>query len=236
MLGLSWYCLQAKEHPLAKILPLLGEITGSVGGSTFARNAGGSYVRARAAGTNPNTIKQQRARAFLGSNASRFEQITQTQKDEWADFALYWNSIQPQGSKLNLTAAQLYTTLNVARQYGGMAPVSTPPTAVRPAALTTLTADPHESTVDLTWTPSPLGSGQRVLLWQAPPHNGGRRARFHDATICAVTTSAAGTSPDTIALAHPMQIGQSASFWGVHIQTTDWVLGPPIRLEATRTT
>lgn len=221
---------------MAKILPILGELQGSVAGTTFARNKGGSYVRARAAGTNPNSTKQQKARVALGNSSRRWAGLSQTNRDLWNDFAARTNALAPHGSDPPLTGHQLFTAWNSARRYFDQPVSDAPPAAGRPARLTAVTADPHELTVDLTWTPSPLGSGQRVICWQSPPHGGGRAPRFNQAQLCGVTDSASGTSPDDLPLAFPMLIGQVAAFWVGWINTADWTIGPFTRVDVARAT
>lgn len=63
---------------------IISAASGSVGGLTFSRNAGGAYVRARAVPTNPATDRQTAVRTALGSaNQSWDLDLTDDQQNAW---------------------------------------------------------------------------------------------------------------------------------------------------------
>jgi len=64
------------------------QLTGSLGGDTFARNRSGNYVRARTKPINPNTAKQVLVRAVLADLTTRWAQtLTSTQRAAWNLYA-----------------------------------------------------------------------------------------------------------------------------------------------------
>lgn len=72
---------------MAKLTVLLGELSGSIGGVTFARNKAGQYARQRVTPTNPNSEAQDRARATFGTVSAGFHSLTPFQKSQWQTFA-----------------------------------------------------------------------------------------------------------------------------------------------------
>lgn len=64
------------------------QMSGSVAGSTFARNRYGNYVRARTVPTNPNTALQQKVRNSMAFLTSRWSQtLTPVQRTAWGLYA-----------------------------------------------------------------------------------------------------------------------------------------------------
>jgi len=60
------------------------QMTGSIGGTTFARNRYGNYARARTKPTNPNTANQQAVRSTLASLPDRWAQtLDAAQRTAW---------------------------------------------------------------------------------------------------------------------------------------------------------
>lgn len=60
------------------------QMSGSIAGTTHARNASGNYVRARTKPVNPNTARQQRARAAMAMLTVRWaETLTVAQRASW---------------------------------------------------------------------------------------------------------------------------------------------------------
>lgn len=68
---------------MAKIKNYIGELSGKLGGYIFARNKGGSYVRAFATPTNPRTIAQIRARGIFSSAVTGWHALTDATKQLW---------------------------------------------------------------------------------------------------------------------------------------------------------
>lgn len=64
------------------------QMSGSVAGSTFARNRYGNYVRARTVPTNPNTSYQQKVRNSMSLLTSRWSQtLSAAQRTAWNLYA-----------------------------------------------------------------------------------------------------------------------------------------------------
>lgn len=71
--------------------PLIGEIRGSQGGTTFSRNRFGPYTRNRSVPVNPNSGRQVSVRANLAAVVEAWSNLlTETQRDAWR---LYGNNV-----------------------------------------------------------------------------------------------------------------------------------------------
>lgn len=85
---------------------------GSVGGTTFSRNAAGSYMRARVKPTDPNTAAQSAQRAIIAAVSSAWRALTSAERSAWSVFATEAN----QGGLLtpgkSLTGQQWYMRCN----------------------------------------------------------------------------------------------------------------------------
>jgi len=64
------------------------DMRGSIGGSTFARNKGGNYARARMKPCNPRSTLQSARRARMGHLAKYWSNaLTEQQRDDWRAYA-----------------------------------------------------------------------------------------------------------------------------------------------------
>jgi hypothetical protein len=73
---------------MAKIISsVFGELRGKLGGSVFARNQFGMYVRSHILPVNPNTIAQRRSRALFADAVQAYCTLTPAQKAAWTDYA-----------------------------------------------------------------------------------------------------------------------------------------------------
>lgn len=220
---------------MAKILPIHGELAGSISGTTFARNKGGAYVRAKAKGTNRNSIAQQRARNGFGNASAAWAALTQQQKDLWNDAARQVTGVQPFGSASNLTGHQLFVGYNAIRRGfsgGGGSPVTSPPTAARPGVLTTLAIVVTETLATLTYTPTPVPNSGLLMVYQTKPHLPGRTPRRSEGQFCGRTGSPG--SPQSVTLHTPMLVGQTSRFFVAIYDTTNLTFGPFMVADVTR--
>lgn len=104
------------------------QMTGSIAGSTFARNRYGNYARARTKPTNPNTPGQQAVRNALSQLTTRWAQtLTAVQRTAWN---LYGSSVSMKnrlGEAVFLTGFNHYIRSNTFRLVGGYATVDDGP-------------------------------------------------------------------------------------------------------------
>lgn len=93
------------------------EMRGSIGGTTYSRNRGGNYARAKTTPINPNTALQQTVRAAMAFLTDRWSQtLTAAQRTAWN---LYGNSTAMQnrlGETVFLTGFNHYIRSNMIRK------------------------------------------------------------------------------------------------------------------------
>lgn len=86
--------------------------SGSIGGTTFARNRFGMYTRARSMPVNPNTAFQQARRAAMGTAAAYWSVITDAQRSAWDAYAAGSPTTNSLGQTVYLTGAQQFVACN----------------------------------------------------------------------------------------------------------------------------
>jgi hypothetical protein len=108
---------------MAKVEFINSILSGKLGGSVYARNRGGAYVRAYARNINPNTDAQNGARNSFGVASSSYHTLTPEQKSLWNEFAsIYTGRKGTPGSRLsgfNAYIAVCNTVQNMNRLWTG---------------------------------------------------------------------------------------------------------------------
>lgn len=100
--------------------PAVAEISGSVGGTTFARNRFGAYMRNRTIPVNPNSSHQQAVRNAVAQLAARWSQVlTSDQRSEWNSYGANVTVQNALGQDVNLTGFQQYIRSNSVRTARG---------------------------------------------------------------------------------------------------------------------
>lgn len=101
-------------------------ISGKSGGSVFAHNKNGNYVRRLGIATQPQTAKQTLARSIFGVISRMWGALTQEQRDAWKN----WGAANPKtdqfGDSRPLTGRQAFISVNSNLQTVGLAPLSSP--------------------------------------------------------------------------------------------------------------
>ena len=89
------------------------QMSGSIGGTTFARNRGGNYARARTKPINPNTGAQQLVRSALAQLTTRWSQtLTGVQRTAWNLYAANVVMTNRLGESINLSGYNHYIRSN----------------------------------------------------------------------------------------------------------------------------
>lgn len=105
------------------------QVSGSIGGTTFSRNKGGLYTRARSVPVNPNSPAQISARNAFSSLVNAWTEIlTPTQRDAWDLYALNTPVTNVFGDSKTLTGQQMYIRSNQPRVRDNQARVDAGPT------------------------------------------------------------------------------------------------------------
>jgi len=198
---------------MAKFLPLLGSLSGSIGDNTFSNNKGGPYVRRRSNPTNPTSARQTAARAILATVSAAWAAQTSGNRQAWADYAALNPFTDPLGTTFQLSGQQMFCALNARLLQAGTTIVSTPPIASTLAAFTTLTPTlTAPATISIVHAATPLGAAERMQLWMCLPSTAGRDPNFKQARLVGYS-AAANASPAAFTSPFPFATGQVVNLW-----------------------
>lgn len=199
-----------------KVIPVMGPLSGSLGGFTASHNKGGAYFRQRVIPTDPNSTRQQIVRAAMSSMVQRWTNtLTALQRAGWDTYGQNVEMTDVQGQSLFLSGQQQYLRTNVARVRAGLGPVDTAPTIfdlgepVTGIETTTGAVDDTMGELSGAWSTNVLFATATseigvVIVQLGPPINSTRnffKGPFQLSTIAGVTASSSSQSIDTASAA-----------------------------------
>lgn len=127
------------------------QVSGSVGGLTYAHNKGGMYTRGRSIPTNPKTLQQQAVRNGLQLTSNAWSAtLTSAQRDAWNTYAFNVPMVDSLGESRKVSGNAMYNRSNVIRIQAGLTSVAAGPTTFTLATLTNPTVSGVASTGVLT--------------------------------------------------------------------------------------
>lgn len=106
---------------------LLADIRGSIGGTTYSRNRGGSYARNRTVPINPQSTSQTRARSDLAYYSVQWSSLTGDQRVAWNQYAETVVAVNVLGESITYTGQQMYVRSNTLLSLANLAAVTIPP-------------------------------------------------------------------------------------------------------------
>jgi len=105
------------------------QMSGSIGGTCFARNSAGNYARARTTPVNPQSTAQEKIRAVVAYLTDRWlETVTALQRAAWGDYATAVAMKNRLGESIHLSGFNHYIRSNAALLYADAAVVDAAPT------------------------------------------------------------------------------------------------------------
>ena len=113
---------------MARVIYTFGELRGSVGGLTFQPNTSGSIVRQRPQCKKSSTTKQQVAHQAHQKYLYDWQQLNNTEKDEWNYYASIHNKDDKYGNSKKLTGANWFESVNYMRTLLSLSNFTSPPT------------------------------------------------------------------------------------------------------------
>lgn len=153
---------------MAKFTPgaLVGQISGSVGGTVFSHNRFGPYMRRRAVPVTSTTPAALAAKAALAAGSTAWQAMAAADKLAWNAWALVNPVINSLGQAQTLTGHQAYTGLFARGTKLALTPPALPPLIPAPSPLVTLTqsCDIGGGTFDLTFSSTPLGADKSLWI------------------------------------------------------------------------
>lgn len=118
-----------KGHQVKFKSQIITQASGSIGGTTYSRNKGGMYQRARAIPTNPNSPQQAAVRSIMGNLAIIWGSVlTVAQRAVWTIYAEQVPLIDRLGSAMNVTGLNMFIRSNTPRVQAGLDYVAGGPT------------------------------------------------------------------------------------------------------------
>ena len=214
---------------------LVSQVSGSVGGATFAHNQGGLYMRSRTVPTNPRSTQQVQVRTALGGLSNQWvNTLSAAQRTAWQVYSTNVKYIGPLGDSRSIGALANYNRSNVPRVQVGLPIVSNAPTNyttggfVQPTV--TATASTSRLTVSFTGSDSWVSAaGSGMLVFVSRPQN--QSINFFKGPYRlagAITGTATGVaSPATLALPFATSAGQKL-FYRVQVSQADGRYSLPV--------
>lgn len=87
---------------------LATQVSGSIGGTTFAQAKGAMYMRSRGGMTNPNTTRQVQARAAFSAGIQAWNALTDAERDSWDGYAQAVTTTNKLGDSIHLSGQNWY--------------------------------------------------------------------------------------------------------------------------------
>lgn len=202
---------------MAIISPIHGSMRGRIGGNVYSHNKGGDYVRLGTTPTNPQTSRQQTTRTLLGNHAGRWTSVlTQAQRDAWDVYAAANPVKNSLGEDILISGLAWFVKCNTVLSDAGATTINEPPISAAPTGLLTVSIDiSAATTMDVTFTATPLGAGDRLISWVSLPVSSGATPNKAQTRLCGYSAAAA-TSPQAVTTPHSFQSGERAvGYFGV---------------------
>jgi len=118
---------------LIKLGPNVAGISGSIGGTTYARNRAGSYARNRTKPTVPNSTKRAQINALMGDLIQTWQStLTTAERTAWDNAASLTSFPNRLGEAFTPTGVNLYIRSNMIMNLIGRPIVAVPP--IQPVA------------------------------------------------------------------------------------------------------
>ena len=155
--------------------PVVGQISGRIGGSVYSRNRGGPYIRNGAIPTVSTSIYAENAKQRLAIYSAYWASLTDPQRLAWKNWAKQNPITNRLGHKIMLSGHMALVQLNVNIDNAGGTPIVVPPVVAPPTGLLTLSAtyDIGAGAFDIIYTSTPLSADQVLFIWGAVVDNPG---------------------------------------------------------------
>jgi hypothetical protein len=112
---------------MAQFRSILGDIRGSIAGTTFSRNGNAAYMRNRATPVNPRSTGQTLSRTALAYVSTLWRSLTQPLQDGWKALAATVPYQDKMGNTSFYSGFQLFVKLNKTLQSNGLATIQAAP-------------------------------------------------------------------------------------------------------------
>ena len=146
--------------------PVVGRISGGLGGHVFSHNRGGMYMRTRAVPCQPSTTYKTNAMNYFALASQAWKALTDVQRAGWKQWASENLVTNRLGEAKELVANAAYVQLNSRVLWALGTQIDDPPIGAAPTPLLTitLTTDLGVGTFQLAYTATPLEAYQHLWI------------------------------------------------------------------------
>jgi len=215
------------------------QVSGSIGGTTYARNRYGMYARSRAMPVNPNTSYQQLVRAYVAQLAAAWSaELDDDQRAAWNTYAANVPLVDKLGTPQYVTGLNHFIRSNSVRLRAGLARVDDGPSELYLPWFTnpTIAANSGTEQLSVTFTNTDEWAGEvggAMLVFASSPQpatvNFFKGPYRYLGKIAGAATPP--TSPQSFSLPYDLTAGQRV-FARIEIVRADGRVSNPFRLDA----
>ena len=220
--------------------PVVGRISGRVGGHVFSHNRGGMYIRTAAVPCQPTTPYKTNAQNYFALASQAWKALTDVKRAGWKQFASENLITNRLGEPKELTANACYAQLNSRILWAQAVQIDDPPVGAAPTPLLTitLTTDLGVGTFQLAYTDTPLGASEHLWI-SACVMNSDAITYIKNRLKLVHVSEAAAASPladlDTILDDRfgTLQVGQQVVVLAAVFDSATGLLSAPLRADST---
>ena len=146
--------------------------SGKLGGHVYSKNRGGNYIRTNKVPSNPRTAAQILARSRFGQASAGWKELTELQRNAWAEFAANNPFTDSLGDQRHLSASSAYTRSANNLLSIGETPITTPADvneAITFSEFSGAFASPSTAGVQFVSLDTSDAGGARLLVKASPP-------------------------------------------------------------------
>lgn len=220
---------------LVKFGPMVAEVSGKIGGSVYARNRGGAYVRDWTKPLVSTSSYALAAKARLAAYAQAWQGLTDAQRASWKAWAQSNPITNRLGEPRVLSGSQAYVQINGVLGAIGSSTISVPPTGTAPLALATLVADADigAGDFDLTYTATPTAADDKLYIQACVVASAGIRYVTNLYRLIGVSAAAQASPFDVQSLFEARfgtpNVGDTVHFAVSVVDSVTGLLSQPIR-------
>jgi hypothetical protein len=185
--------------------------SGKIGGHVASHNRGGAYFRTKVTPINPQSTDQGTVRNRLSGLATGWGGLTDAQRSSWNAAVELYKKTNIFGDTVKPSGFNLYVGLNSNILLAGGSEISLPLTPVEIVPITALSiaADISDSTVAVTFAPTPVPA-DHTLIVAGTPILGPGKTFVKNLFRKYGSVAAAGTSPYASGTAYETKFGEIA--------------------------
>jgi len=147
----------------------INELTGSVGGTCFQRNASGTISRLKNIRRGRSTAKRQASNILLNSIVAVWTRLPLTQQQAWNDWAALHTKFNYHGAEKTLTGFNWFVSINCNRSITGQELLTAPPTYATPGVVPEFSLDIDDGGIEVEWSSFPAEADYYLFIFSTPP-------------------------------------------------------------------